>query len=231
MKTIGIIGGLSWESTLYYYKLMNERVSQKLGGLNSIEALIHSLNFARLEEPLNHDDWETIAEIILESAKKLEVAGASFLLMASNAIHKVVPTLEPQLKIPLLHIVDPTAAALKKAGHRNVGLLGTKVTMEEPFYKERLHKLYEIEAIVPERDEREYLHRIIFDELAHGELKENSRQKLQSMIVSLKEQGAEAIILGCTELTLLIQQEHAVLPLFDTAALHVEAAVKKALQE
>jgi aspartate racemase len=228
MKTIGIIGGMSWESTQHYYQLMNRDVQAKLGGHHSMEALIYSVNFERILAFVHRNQWDMVEKAMVQIAKKLETAGADFLIFTANAIHKVFLQVEAAVAIPILHIADPTAEAIQKAGIQTVGLLGTKVTMEEPFYKERLLDRYGIEAIVPEDSDRESLHKIIFEELTVGKILNSSRSKLMTLIEKLSNQGARGIILGCTELTLLIRQEDTQIPLFDTTALHANAAVNLA---
>lgn len=225
MKIIGLIGGMSWESTQHYYQLMNQYVHARLGGHNSIEAIIYSVNFERILTLVHRGEWESVEKEITHLAKKLETAGADFLILTANAIHKVFSEVEEAINIPILHIADPTAKAIQKAGIKIVGLLGTKVTMEEPFYKDRLLHQYGIETIVPDAHDRESLHRIIFDELTLGKIHDSSREKLIALIEKLGKQGAGAIILGCTELTLLISQKDTGIPLFDTTALHAQAAV------
>lgn len=225
MRTVGLIGGMSWESTQHYYQLLNQYVRIELEGHNSIEAIIYSVNFERILALIQEDNWESVGKVMIDIAQKLERAGADFLVLTSNAIHKVFPQVEAATGIPILHIVDPTAEAIKKAGVKRVGLLGTKVTMEESFYKDRLTNCHEIEVIIPDSQDRESLHEIIFDELTVGKTLDTSREVLVTMIKKLQNQGVEGIILGCTELTLLIGQKDIVLPLFDTTAIHAKAAV------
>ena len=229
MKTIGILGGMSWESTLQYYRMMNEQVQEQLGGHHSIEAIIYSVNFEEILPLVHVNDWDSIAMRLSKLAIKLETAGADFLIMTSNAIHKIFPQIESALNIPILHIVDPTALAIQSEQIKKVALLGTKVTMEEPFYKQRLQDEFGIEAIIPDETDRAEIHRIIFDELTKGIVKEGSRNRLIQMISKLADRGAEGIILGCTELNLLIHADDVCVQLFDTTALHSKAAVAKAL--
>lgn len=229
MKTIGIIGGMSWESTHHYYQVMNQYVHAKLGGHNSIESIIYSVNFEPILQLVNQNDWERIGKKIAELAKKLEDARADFIIMTSNTIHKVCPMVEQRIHIPILHIVDPTGDAIQKSGISTVGLLGTKVTMEEDFYKKRLEDRYGIKVLIPKNEEREVLNRIIFEELTIGLIHENSRKKGLSMIANLMNAGADGVILGCTELTLLLTQKDTHVPLFDTTDLHAKAAVDAAI--
>lgn len=224
MKTVGVIGGMSWESTQLYYQLMNRQVQARLGGHNSIEAIIFSVNFEKFLALTHQNNWKAIQEEISRLAKKLEAAGAHFLILAANSIHMVFPQVEASINIPLLHIADPTAEAILQAGVKRVALLGTKVTMEEPFYRDRLSSRYAIETIIPESHERQALHRIIFDELTVGKIYDHSRKKIGNLIQKLRDRGAKAVILGCTELSLLLDQEDSVLPLFDTMTLHAKAS-------
>jgi aspartate racemase len=224
MKVIGMLGGMSWESTQHYYQLMNQYVHAKLGRHNSIEAILYSVNFERILTLIHQDKWELAGQAIIRLAEKLEIAGADFLILTSNAVHKFFSQIEAAMRIPILHIADPTAKAIQAAGMKKVGLLGTKITMEEQFYTQRLLD-HGIEAFVPEDRDRESLHKIIFDELTVGQIRKDSKEKLIGMIAKLNKQGAEGIILGCTELTLLISQKDTHIPLFDTTALHAHAAV------
>jgi aspartate racemase len=216
---------MSWESTQHYYQLMNQYVHARLGGHNSIEAIIYSVNFERILTLVHQGRWELVGQEIVHIAKKLEAAGADFLILTANAIHKVFPEVKAAICIPIIHIADPTAETILKAGIKKIGLLGTKVTMEDCFYKQRLLDQYGIEALVPEEHDRDALHNIIFVELTIGKIHDSSRKKLISLIDKLRIHGATGIILGCTELTLLIDQRDSQIPLFDTTALHAKAAV------
>jgi aspartate racemase len=225
MKTVGLIGGMSWESTKHYYQLMNQQVHAKLGGHHSIEAIIYSVNFERILKLVHQNEWEKVAEEIAKLAKKIEIAGASFLILTSNAIHKVFSQVQTAIGIPILHIADPTAEVIQKAGIQKIALLGTKVTMEESFYKDRLLKKAGIETLIPDDEDRDFIHKIIFGELTIGKIEDSSRKKILTIINKLWSRGARGIILGCTELTLLVSQKDTPVPLFDTTTLHVTAAV------
>lgn len=229
MKTMGIIGGMSWESTLQYYQTMNQYIHARLGGHHSIEAILYSLDFERILERVHRNEWGAVGEIMGSLAQKLEAAGADFLIMAVNAIHKVFSEVERAVHIPILHIVDPIGEAVREKGIRKIGLLGTQVTMDEPFFADRLRDRYGIESLVPEKRNRKLLHQIIFDELTVGQIREESRQKLIVVIEELSKRGAEGIILGCTELMLILSRKDTEVPLFDTTGLHAKAAVDFAL--
>lgn len=231
MKTIGMIGGMSWESTHFYYKWMNEYVYAKLGGLNSIEAILYSVNFSRVMEHVERGDWPAAAEIIKNLAQTVEAAGAKVLIMTANAIHMVADEVAAAIDIPLIHIADPTGASLRHAGLKKAGLIGTKVTMGQPFYMERLKKKFGLDTIVPENGEKEQIHKIIFEELTQGKLYESSKKRLLHIMDSLVQKGAEGVILGCTEFNLLIHQKDTKYPLFDTTTLHAKAAVDFALEK
>lgn len=231
MKTIGMIGGMSWESTHFYYKWMNEYVHAKLGGYNSIEAILYSINFALVMEHVERGDWVKVGQMIGNLAAIVEQAGAEVLILTSNAIHLIAAEVEAAIHIPLIHIADPTGGMIRHVGMSKVGLLGTKITMEKPFYQERLKKKFGIDSLVPESAERDEIHKIIFEELVHGTIIQSSKRKLLQVIDGLVRKGAEGIILGCTELNLLIQQKDTQTRLFDTTALHAKAAVDFALNQ
>jgi len=229
MKTIGIIGGISWESTQHYYEVMNRYVHTKLGGYNSIEALIYSINMERIVAL--HEDWTLIEKLLIETARKLQAAGAELVILTANTIHKVFPQVERSIHIPMLHIADPTAQAIQSAGLRKVGLLGTKITMEDGFYAHRLQAMHGIETVIPEKEDRELLQRIIFEELVVGKLVDSSKKQMLDMIDQLVKQGAQAVILGCTELSLLVGPKDTKVRLFDTTELHAKAAVDWAISK
>ncbi|MGM0213925.1 aspartate/glutamate racemase family protein [Enterococcus sp. AZ109] len=230
MKTIGLLGGMSWESTVTYYTLINQGINQKLGGLHSAKILLASVEFQEIETCQAQGDWEKSGEILTEYAKGLEVAGADFLLICTNTMHKVAPQIQAQLSIPILHIADATIERLQQEGITKVGLLGTKYTMTQEFYKERIIK-QGITVLIPDKEDVEVVNSIIFDELCLGEIKEASKEQYIAVIEKLQAAGAQGIILGCTEIGLLIQQSDVKLPLFDTTEIHSAVAVEKALDE
>ena len=228
MKTIGLLGGMSWESTQTYYRLINEGVKAKLGGLHSAKLVLVSVDFAEIKALQYQGDWDAAGAALATAAQQVEAAGADLLLLCTNTMHKVAPQIEAALKIPLLHLADATAERIKERGLKKVGLLGTKFTMTQDFYKARLEH-HHLDVIVPNEQDRDTIHRIIYDELCLGNIREDSRQDYLRIIQTLQTQGAAGIIAGCTEIGLLVQQKHIALPLFDTAAIHAELAVKKAL--
>ena len=230
MKTIGIIGGMSWESTQTYYAQINRGINRALGGLHSARLMLYSVDFAEIETLQHKGEWQATANILAQAARTLEVAGADFLLIATNTMHKVAPEVSANITIPLLHIADATAAVLQQHNVKRIGLLGTAFTMEQAFYRERL-AAQGIEVLVPNADERADVHRIIYQQLCHGEIRDDSRQRYLSIIDNLVVAGAEGVILGCTEIGLLISAEHTSVPLYDTTLIHVEAAVKQALRD
>ena len=231
MKTAGLIGGMSWESTLEYYRIMNETVKEKLGGLHSAKCIIYSFDFEEIERLQHEGKWDKLAEIMINAAQRLEKAGADFVIICTNTMHKVADEVQRSISIPLLHIADVTAEKIKEKGLKKVGLLGTRFTMEEGFYRERLRKKHGIDVVIPEENEREFVHRVIYDELCLGIVKHESKEKFKEIIEGLVSRGAEGIILGCTEIPLLIEQEDADVPIFDTTAIHAKAAVEFALGE
>ncbi|WP_188207551.1 aspartate/glutamate racemase family protein [Alkalibacillus aidingensis] len=228
MKTIGIIGGMSWESTTTYYKLINQEVNQQLGGLHSARCIIYSVDFDEIEKYQSSGDWEKAGAILSDAAQSLERAGASFLVMATNTMHKVIETMEKAVSIPILHIADATAKEIRKVGINHVALLGTKYTMEQDFYKGRLFD-QGLQVTVPNLDERNRINDIIFKELVQGEIKESSKAFYLKVINHLRSEGVGAVILGCTEIGLLISQQDLEIPVFDTTDIHAKAAVNEAL--
>ncbi|MEM7689067.1 MAG: aspartate/glutamate racemase family protein [Pseudomonadota bacterium] len=230
MKTIGILGGMSWESSAQYYALINEGVRDRVGGIASAKILMHSFDFAQIAQWQAEDAWDALGALLSEAAAGLERAGADGLVIATNTMHLVAPQVEKAVSIPLVHIADPLGRALSRAGHRKVGLLATRFTMEKQFYAERL-ATQGIDVAIPQTEDRKELHRIIFDELCAGEVRESSRDFAHGVIADLKAQGVTAITLACTELMLLIKPQHSALPLFDTTALHCAAAVDFALSD
>ncbi|WP_020400324.1 aspartate/glutamate racemase family protein [Kordiimonas gwangyangensis] len=229
MKTIGLLGGMSWESTAVYYRSLNEKVKARLGGLHSARVLLHSVDFAPIAELQAAGKWDEAGAVLAGAAKGLEAAGADIMLIGTNTMHLVAPQVADAVTIPLLHIADATAEAIKPMGIQKVGLLGTRFTMEKDFYKGHLRDHHGIETLVPDADDRDVIHRIIYEELCLGVVKEQSRDTYLTIIGKLKDAGAECIILGCTEICLLIEQQHISLPLFDTTSLHAEAAVNFAI--
>ncbi|QWL67118.1 aspartate/glutamate racemase family protein [Aeromonas jandaei] len=229
MKCIGLLGGMSWESTVSYYQALNRGVRAKLGGLHSARVLLNSVDFAAIERLQHAGDWPATARLLAAEARKLQDGGADFLLIGTNTMHKVAPEIEAAIDIPLLHIADATARRLQADGIKRVGLLGTRFTMEQDFYKGRLQTHFGLEVLVPAEAERERVHRIIYDELCLGEIRDASRAEYLAIIAGLAAAGAEAVILGCTEIALLVGEAQAAVPLYDTTAIHAEAAVTLAL--
>ena len=229
MKTIGLIGGLSWESSAEYYRLLNRAVRDRLGGLHAANIVLHSLDFAPIAALQAEGDWPALDRAMVEAAAALERSGADLLLICSNTMHRCAGAIEAASALPLIHIADPVTAAIKAAGLGRVGLLGTAFTMEQDFYRGRMAKAG-LDVIVPDEAGRAAVHRIIYDELVQGVIREESRGAYRQVIAALVDRGAEAIILGCTEIMLLVGPEDSAVPLFDTLALHVEAAVERALE-
>ena len=231
MKTIGLLGGMSWESTELYYRLINETVKSKLGGLHSAKVILHSVDFAEIEKLQHVGDWDKTAKILAKAAQGLEKAGADFIVICTNTMHLVVPQIEAGINIPILHIADATAEEIIKNGIKKVGLIATAFTMEKDFYKERLEKNYNLEVIIPNAKDRKLIHQIIYTELCLGTINEGSRTKYLLIMNKLMQQGAEAIILGCTEIALLVKPEDTVIKLFDTTTIHGLKVVEYALSE
>lgn len=229
MKTIGLLGGMSWESTLPYYRHINEAVRERLGGLHSARLVLYSLDFHEIEALQRQGDWAAAGTLLADAARRLESAGADFLLLCTNTMHKVADTIEAASALPLLHIADPTAAAIQAAGLQRVGLLGTRFTMEQPFYRQRLEDRHGIQVLVPDEPDRAEVHRVIYEELCRGVVSEVSRQAYRQVISRLVARGAQAVILGCTEIGLLVRADDAEVPLFDTCVLHAQAAAERAL--
>lgn len=229
MKTIGLLGGMSWESTVPYYQTINRVVGARLGGLHSAKILLASVDFHEIEQ-LQHDGrWHEAGEILVDAARKLEGAGAELVVVCTNTMHKVAPQIEAAVAIPLLHIADATAAVIAKASLRRVGLLGTRFTMEEDFYRGRLEAAG-LEVAVPPAADRAVVHQVIYDELCHGKILEASRAQYRRIVSALVAQGCEGVILGCTEIGLLLKPDDAPVPLFDTAAIHAEHAALLSLE-
>ena len=229
MKTIGLLGGMSWESTLPYYRHINEAVRERLGGLHSARLVLYSLDFHEIEALQRQGDWAAAGTLLADAARRLESAGANFLLLCTNTMHKVADAIEAASALPLLHIADPTAAAIQAAGLQRVGLLGTRFTMEQLFYRQRLEDRHGIQVLVPDEPDRAEVHRVIYEELCRGVVSEASRQAYRQVITRLVARGAQAVILGCTEIGLLVRADDAEVPLFDTCVLHAQAAAERAL--
>ncbi|MCI1711302.1 MAG: aspartate/glutamate racemase family protein [Chiayiivirga sp.] len=229
MKTLGLIGGMSWESTLSYYRLINEAVRQRRGGLHSARLVLYSVDFHEIEVLQREGRWDEAGAVLAQAARALDAAGAELLVLCTNTMHKVASAIEAATPRPLLHIADPTAEAIRHAGLQRVGLLGTRFTMEQDFYRQRLERRHGIDVLVPDASDRDEVHRIIYDELCRGEVREASRVIYRAVIQGLVERGAEAVILGCTEISLLVGSADARVPLFDTTALHARRAAELAL--
>lgn len=230
MKTIGLIGGMSWESSSEYYRLVNEGVKARLGGLHSARCVMVSVDFAEVETLQHQGRWDEAAGLLAAAAQSVERGGAEFLVICTNTMHKVAEAVQARVQIPLLHIADATAELVKAAGIQRIGLLGTRFTMEEDFYKGRLTQKYGLDVLVPEAASREIVHRVIYEELVLGQIEAASKQQYLTIIEQLIAQGAEGVILGCTEIGLLVQPSDARVPLFDTTRIHAEAAVEYALR-
>ena len=223
MKTIGLIGGMSWESTVTYYKIINETVKEKLGGLHSAKCILYSIDFQKIEECQANGNWEKSGEILGEAANNLEKAGADFIVICTNTMHKVINQIKEKISIPILHIAEMTAEKILEKGLKNIALLGTKYTMEQDFYKSKLIEKG-INVIIPDKNDIEIINKVIYDELCLGTINSNSKKKFLEIVDKLRNKGAEGIILGCTEIGLLIKNEDTDVPLFDTAVIHAEEA-------
>ncbi len=229
MKTIGIIGGMSWESSAQYYTIINRAVRDRLGPLHSARILMQSLDFATIAALQAAGDWKNLGEVMADSARALEAGGADCILVATNTMHKLAPEIEAATRLPLLHIADATADAIRSEGLSKIGLLGTAFTMEQDFYRERLGQRHGIEVIIPEPSDRAEVHRVIYDELVAGEIRPASRDAYRGIISRLADRGAQGVVLGCTEIMLLVEPADSPVPLFDTTRLHALAAVEFAL--
>ena len=230
MKTIGMIGGMSWESSVEYYRIINEAVKESLGGLHSAKSLMYSVDFAEIEVLQQKGRWEEATHAMINAARSVEAGGADFLIICTNTMHKMADEVQKSIGIPLLHIADATAEAIKTRGLRRVGLLGTRFTMQGGFYSGRLVDVHKLEVIIPDTADMEIVHRIIYEELVLGRIEPASKAEYLRIIDSLAKAGAEGIILGCTEIGLLVSQTDSRLPLFDTTRIHALAAVRLALQ-
>jgi len=229
MKTIGLIGGMSWESTANYYKQINEGIKREMGGLHSAKICMYSVDFDEIEKLQHQGEWDRTAEILADAARSVEAGGADFFLICTNTMHKVAEQVQAAVSIPLLHIADATAETLITQGIKRVGLLGTRFTMEQDFYKQRITDQFAIDVLVPDQKDRDVVHEVIYKELCLGEIKDTSREAYLEIIQKLHADGAEAVILGCTEIAILVKQEDTGVPLFDTTYIHAEKAVANAL--
>jgi len=228
-KVIGLIGGMSWESSSEYYRIINQAVREKLGGLRSARCLMWSFDFGEIEALQHAGRWDDATALMIDAAQRLERGGADFFLICTNTMHRMADQVQAAVGIPLLHIADPTAERIKARGIRRVGLLGTAFTMEQDFYKGRLQSRFGLDVLVPETEDRATVHRIIYEELVQGRVEPESRDAYRQVIARLIERGAEAVILGCTEIMLLVKAEDSAVPLFDTTGIHAQAAVERAL--
>ena len=226
---IGLIGGMSWESSAEYYRIINQAVRDRLGGLHSARCLMWSFDFGEVEALQHAGRWDEAAALLIDAAQRLERGGADFFLLCTNTMHRMADEVQAAVGIPLLHIADPTAERIRAASVRTVGLLGTAFTMEQDFYRGRLHRAFGLDVLTPDEADRALVHRVIYDELVQGRVEPASREAYRAVIARLVERGAEAVILGCTEIMLLIGPGDSAVPLFDTTRLHAEAAVERAL--
>jgi len=231
MKTIGLIGGMSWESTALYYRILNEEIKYALGGLHSARVVLYSLDFDEIEKLQSAGQWDEAGLLLAQAARALSRAGADFLVLATNTMHKVAPQIEQAVTIPLLHIADATAQRIHEKGLKKVGLLATRFTMEEAFYRGRLAEKWGLEVITPDQEDRDFVHQVIYQELCQGRINPESRARFRQIMTLLVAQGVEGIILGCTEITMLVTVEDASVPLFDTTQIHAQYAVHQALQK
>ena len=231
MKTIGLIGGMSWESSAEYYRLINQQVKARLGGLHSAKILMFSLDFAEIERLQSQGKWDQAGEILIRAAQGLEKGGADFILICTNTMHKLAGDIQQNISLPLLHIADATGLEIKKTTIKKIGLLGTKFTMEQDFYKGRLKDQFGFEVLIPDAPDRQMVHDVIYRELCLGTIQSASKEKYKKIIDRLVAKGAEGVILGCTEISLLINQKDSLVPLFDTTKIHAAAAVEYALEK
>ncbi len=231
MKTIGLIGGMSWESTVPYYRIMNETVRARLGGFHSAKLVLYSVDFYEIELLQHRGDWEEAGRRLAQAGRSLQAAGADFLVLCTNTMHKVADAIESAVSIPLLHITDPTAQEIKQAGLKKVGLLGTRFTMEQDFYRGRLRDRDHLDVLIPDDEDRGIVHRVIYEELVLGLVRDSSSAEYRRIIQRLVDQGAQGVILGCTEISMLVGQSDSPVPLFDTTAIHATKAAEWALDE
>lgn len=229
MKTIGLLGGMSWESTVTYYQIINETIKARLGGLHSAKIFLHSVDFAEIEKHQSKGEWDKSAVVLSKAAKSLEQAGADYIVICTNTMHKVAPDIEKEINIPIVHIADATAEELQKDGIKRVALLGTKYTMTQDFYKQRI-QARGIEVMIPDAEDVDIVNQVIYDELCLGKISSDSRKEFVRIIAGLQDEGAEGVILGCTEIGLLIGKEDSSLPVYDTAQIHARVAALKSLE-
>ncbi len=229
MKTIGLIGGMSWESSIEYYRIINQVVQKKLGGVHSARIVLVSLDFAEIEKLQNSGDWKEATRIMVEAARRVEKCGADLILICTNTMHLMAEEVQEKINIPLLHIADATARAVKQKELSTIGLLGTRFTMEKEFYRGRLETHHQLKVLIPDQEQREKVHQVIYDELVRGIINDDSRKNYQEVIDSLVERGAQGIVLGCTEIGLLVKPEDVLVPVFDTMEIHALAAAEVAL--
>lgn len=231
MKTIGLIGGMSWESTVPYYRIINETVREKLGGFHSAKIVLYSVDFHEIEQLQMAGAWDESGRMLARAAQSLQAAGADFLLLCTNTMHKVADAIENAVNIPLFHIADPTAQQIKQAGLKKIGLLGTRFTMEQEFYRGRLRDQHHLDVLVPDDEDRGIVNRVIYEELVLGLVRDASRAEYRRIIQRLVDQGVQGVILGCTEISMLVGQSDSPVPLFDTTSLHARKAAEYALKE
>ncbi|AMP16361.1 aspartate/glutamate racemase family protein [Collimonas pratensis] len=229
MKTIGLIGGMSWESSAEYYRLINQGMKARLGAHNNAKSLMVTVNFQEIEEMQRAGHWDAAGNLLATASRQLEAGGADFIVLCTNTMHKMAAAIDDAVTIPLLHIADATGAAIQRAGIKRVALLGTGFTMEQDFYKGRLKEKFGLDVMIPDEADRRRVHTIIYDELCHGRIRESDRKEYQRIIAGFQASGAEGVILGCTEIMLLIKAGDVSLPIFDTTQLHCDAAIEMAL--
>ncbi len=230
MKTIGMIGGMSWESSLEYYRIINEKVKEELGGFHSARSILYSVDFNEIEKLQHQNRWHELTDIMIDAAVKLEKSGADIIMICTNTMHKMAEEVQNSINVPFIHIADATGETIQNAGLKKTGLLGTKFTMEQDFYKKHLSEKYGIDVIIPDPDDREIVHNTIYNELCVGKIMNSSKQKLLNIIDKLIQNGAQGIILGCTEIPLLIKQPDVSVPVFNTMQIHAEYAVMEAVK-
>ncbi len=229
MKTIGLLGGMSWESTVPYYEIINRTINGQLGGLHSAKIVLHSVDFHEIERMQHAGEWDRTGSVLAQASRSLEAAGADCLVLCTNTMHRVADAIQRAIEIPLLHIGDAVGSSVTESGIHRIGLLGTKFTMEQPFYRDRLSSMHGLNVLIPDEHQREAIHRIIYEELCVGHIKNESRTEFAEIIEDLADRGAEGTILGCTEISLLVKQEDSPVPLFDTTAIHARRAALWAL--